>query len=151
LSIRKIDIPRTHEERLEHLLKWRMSLGKADFDKTLKEIEQEAQRIEKQRECDRQKRIEESNRERALRNTPLNKFIHALKLRRVAPEILNTWRDTPPEIIRQVYEEFSDLKKRRGLALPFDVQDFGTSFLVALMNKNGLSLKEILREKFRLS
>jgi len=90
--------------------------------------------LEAKREATRALQLEKAEKQRQSEDTPLTRFIRAIKLKNASYDPLNEWKTKHTNEEKKVtLAEFENLAARRGLTLTEDQIAFGINFLQAII------------------
>jgi len=124
------------EQRLQLLTELILNNGDEAFDQMLSEAYERAARVREHQAEAKAKRIAESEREKAERDTPINKLIRAINNRKAYPEALNEFSTLTSEETKRLFDDFITLAAKRGLPLDQSEIDYGLNYLNTLLIKN---------------
>lgn len=129
-GVQILDASKPITEYIEQVRDLRHRFGHQQFIAISAQMDQDETTKEQQQEIARLAELQKTEAQRTAENTPLNKFIRAIKMKNASYDALNAWvRDTTNEQRKQTLREFETLAARRGLALTTEQIDFATNFL----------------------
>ena len=130
IGFAEIDLTKTIDIYVGELAALRRRFGHKAFLEMAANVDATENTVEATREAARLAQLQKAETLRKLEDTPLTRFIRAVKLKNATYDALNVWvKETPNEQRRETLPQFETLAQRRGLTLSSEQIDFATNFL----------------------
>lgn len=130
----EVDLTKTIDVYAGELAALRRRFGHKAFLEMAANVDATENNVEAKREAARLAQQQEAETLRKLEDTPLTRFIRAVKLKNTSYEPLNEWKTKHTNEEKKVtLAEFENLAARRGLTLTEDQIAFGINFLQAII------------------